>query len=229
MRQNPRLNNENRQLMEEILRQTVAMFPTPEFCLPFIGTILYLKKIGAELIDVQSGNTILNQSAKLENLLVDDSLRDVILDVSRIATCSVGETELEHILLPFTLEEFHPSEYLYWYDYVIENTSRNKNLVNQPTVPRELTILVEAFIGNNAKNALVPFGGIMNYATEFDCFDSIDAYEFNRQTWQIGMLRLGLAGVVSKVRFSALNIEHWPSNKYDTITPVRDKIAISCM
>ena len=55
MRQNPRLNNENRQLMEEILRQTVAMFPTPEFCLPFIGTILYLKKIGAELIDVQSG------------------------------------------------------------------------------------------------------------------------------------------------------------------------------
>ena len=26
MRQNPRLNNENRQLMEEILRQTVAMF-----------------------------------------------------------------------------------------------------------------------------------------------------------------------------------------------------------
>lgn len=96
MRQNPRLNNENRQLMEEILRQTVAMFPTPEFCLPFIGTILYLKKIGAELIDVQSGNTILNQSAKLENLLVDDSLRDVILDVSRIATCSVGETELEY-------------------------------------------------------------------------------------------------------------------------------------
>lgn len=217
MRQNPRLNNENKQLMEEILRQTVAMFPTPEFCLPFIGTILYLKKIGAELIDVQSGTTILNQSAKLENLLVDDSLRDVILDVSRIVTCSVGETELEHILLPFTLEEFHPSEYLYWYDYVIENTSRNKNLVNQPTVPRELSILAEAFIGNNAKNALVPFGGIMNYATEFDCFDSIDAYEFNRQTWQIGMLRLGLAGVVSKVRFSALNIEHWPSNKYDTI------------
>lgn len=30
MRQSPRLNSENRQLMEEILRKTVAMFPTPE-------------------------------------------------------------------------------------------------------------------------------------------------------------------------------------------------------
>ena len=217
MRQSPRLNSENRQLMEEILRQTVAMLPTPEYCLPFIGTVLYLKKIGAELIDMQSGNTILNQSAKLENLLVDDSLRDVILDVLRIVTSSVEETELKHILLPIAIEDFHASEYLYWYDYVIENASRYKSLVNQPSVPRELSILAEAFIGNDAKNAIIPFGGIMNLATELENFDAIDAYEFNRQTWQIGKLRLGLAGVVSKVRFSALNIERWPSNKYDTI------------
>ena len=217
MRQSPRLNSENRQLMEEILRQTVAMFPTPEYCLPFMGTVLYLKKIGAELIDMQSGNTILNQSAKLENLLVDDSLRDVILDVLRTVTSSVEETELKHILLPIAIEDFHASEYLYWYDYVIENASRYKSLVNQPSVPRELNILAEAFIGNDAKNAIIPFGGIMNLATELENFDAIDAYEFNRQTWQIGKLRLGLAGVVSKVRFSALNIERWPSNKYDTI------------
>ena len=98
MRQSPRLNSENRQLMEEILRQTVAMLPTPEYCLPFIGTVLYLKKIGAELIDMQSGNTILNQSAKLENLLVDDSLRDVILDVLRIVTSSVGKHPTKCIL-----------------------------------------------------------------------------------------------------------------------------------
>lgn len=217
MRQSPKLNSENRQLMEEILRQTVAMFPTPEYCLPFIGTILYLKKIGAELIDMQSGNTILNQSAKLENLLVDDSLRDVILDVLRIVTISVEETELKHILLPIAIEDFHASEYLYWYDYAIDNASRYKSLVNQPTVPRELSILAEAFIGNDAKKALVPFGGIMNFATEFDNFSDIDAYEFNRQTWQIGMLRLGLAGVVSKIRFSTQNVNCWPSDKYDTI------------
>lgn len=217
MRQSPKLNSENRLLMEEILRQTVAMFPTPEYCLPFIGTILYLKKIGAELIDMQSGNTILNQSAKLENLLVDDSLRDILLDVLRIVTSSVEETELKHILLPIAIEDFHASEYLYWYDYVIENASRYKSLVNQPSVPRELSILAEAFIGNDAKNAIIPFGGIMNLATELENFNTIDAYEFNRQTWQIGKLRLGLAGVVSKVRFSALNIERWPSNKYDTI------------
>lgn len=217
MRQSPKLNSENRLLMEEILRQTVAMFPTPEYCLPFIGTILYLKKIGAELIDMQSGNTILNQSAKLENLLVDDSLRDILLDVLRIVTSSVEETELKHILLPIAIEDFHASEYLYWYDYVIENASRYKSLVNQPSVPRELSILAEAFIGNDAKNAIIPFGGIMNLVTELENFNTIDAYEFNRQTWQIGKLRLGLAGVVSKVRFSALNIERWPSNKYDTI------------
>lgn len=123
----------------------------PRVLFAFYWNYFVPKKIGAELIDVQSGTTILNQSAKLENLLVDDSLRDVILDVLRIVTSSVEETELKHILLPIAIEDFHASEYLYWYDYVIENASRYKSLVNQPSVPRELSILAEAFIGNDAK------------------------------------------------------------------------------
>ena len=217
MRQSPRLNSENKQLMDETLRQTVAIFPASEYCLPFIGVILYLKKNGAELIDMQSGFTIFNQPSKLEHLLAADPLRDVILCILSNVTSSVEETKLKYLLLPFVVEDFHASEYLYWYDYAIDNASRYKSLVNQPTLPRELSILAEAFIGNDAKNAIVPFGGIMNFATEFDDFNHIDAYEFNRQTWQIGMLRLGLAGVASKVRFFTNNIERWPSDKYDTI------------
>lgn len=217
MRQSPILNSENKQLMDETLRQTVAIFPVTECCLPFIGAILYLKKIGAKLIDPQSGIAIFNQSSELDCLLAGDPLRDVILDVFEKVVGSVKETELISILEPFVVEEFHANEYLHWYDYVIENASRYKSLVNQPIVPRELTILAEAFIGSDAKKAIVPFGSIMNLATEFDSFDSIDSYEFNRQTWKIGMLRLGLAGIASKVHFTSNNIDCWPSDKYDTI------------
>lgn len=217
MRKSPRLNNENKQLMDETLRQAVAIIPATEYCLPFIGVILYLKKIGAELIDVQSGLTVFTQLSELDRLLDGNPLRDVILGILGNVSSSVEDVKLKYLLLPFLGEEFHVGEYLYWYDYVIDNASRYKNLVNQPTVPRELTILAEAFIGNDAKKAIVPFGGIMNFATEFDDFNHIDAYEFNRQTWQIGMLRLGLAGVASKVRFFTSNIDCWPSEKYDTI------------
>lgn len=217
MRQKPRLNSENKQLMDETLRQTVAIFPTTEYCLPFIGVILYLKKIGIELVDVQSGVIVFNQPSELDRLLTGDPLRDVVLGILSNGSSFVEEAKLKYLLLPFLGEEFHAGEYLYWYDYAIDNASRYKSLVNQPNVPRELTILAEAFIGNDENKVLVPFGGIMNLTTEFDNFSSIDAYEFNRQTWQIGMLRLGLAGVASKVRFYPHNIDCWPSEKYDTI------------
>ena len=110
MRQSPRLNSENKQLMDETLRQTVAIFPASEYCLPFIGVILYLKKNGAELIDMQSGFTIFNQPSKLEHLLAADPLRDAILCILSNVTSSVEETKLKHLLLPFVVEDFHASE-----------------------------------------------------------------------------------------------------------------------
>ena len=37
MRQSPRLNSENKQLMDDLLHQVTRIFPDTEYWLPFIG------------------------------------------------------------------------------------------------------------------------------------------------------------------------------------------------
>lgn len=218
MRQCPRLNSENKQLMDEILRQAVAIFPATESCLPFIGAILYLNKMGAELVDKKSGSMLVNRASELDDLLSHDPLHDVVLSVfENINVSAKDEEELRFLLLSVDMAAFHNGEQLYWYDYAIENASRYKRHDNLSMMPNELATLVLAFVGADAKKVLVPFGGTMNCVMKFDSFESIDSFELSHQAWQIGMFRMALAGMVSKVHFSNMNVDCWPTNRYDTV------------
>lgn len=222
MKPSPRLNSENKQLMDATLRDVTTIFPATEYCLPFVGAVLYLKKIGIKLINIQSGTTLLSRISELDGLLSNDPLHDVVLNILEYAANSlkVAYKKLNSILLPIAVGEFHASEYLYWYDYVIECASRYKNLVYRSIVPRGITILTQAFVGNDVKNAFVPFGGVMDFATEFENFSRIDACEVNHNLWQVGMLRMGLADIATKVHFDCENIKFWPTEKYDAIISI---------
>jgi len=217
MRQSPRLNSENKQLVDEILRQVTRIFPVTEYCLPFIGSILYLKKKGAELMGRYSDDTLFEQLSEYAKLLSNDPIKDAVVDVLRYVGMSVQGSKLEHIMNMVGVEEFDDSEYLYWYDYAIENATRYKNLIPQMVVPRGLTTLAQAFICGEAKKTFVPFGGLMNFATEIEGFDSLDAFELNHQTWLIGMLRLGLGDNADKCNFICSDIEKWSCERYDAI------------
>lgn len=212
-----RLNSENKELMDYALRYTATTFSNSEDCLPFIGTILYLKKIGANLIVRCPDENVAELILEFDKLLSYDPLRDVINDIWKNVTNFVRATDVKELLWMIGCGDFDRTEYLHWYDYAIENTSQYKNHLYQSIVPRGLTVLAKAFIGENAKNTLIPFGGIMNFATKLDTYDRIEAYEFYRKTWQIGMLRVGLAGIASKVQFTSQNIDYWPNGKYDAI------------
>lgn len=217
MRNSPRLNSENKGLMDYVLHYTTTTFSNPEDSLPFIGSILYLKKIGANLIVNCSDENVAELMLEFDGLLSHDPLRDVIHDVWNNVTNSVKASDIKKILRTIGVRCFDDTEYLHWYDYAIENSYQYKNHLYHSIVPRELTALAKAFIGTNSKNTLIPFGGIMNFATELDTFDRIESHEFFRQTWQIGMFRIGLSGIASKVHFTPQNIDYWPNGKYDTI------------
>lgn len=217
MRNCPRLNSENKGLMDYVLRYTATTFFNSEDCLPFIGSILYLKKIGANLIVDCSDENVAELMLEFDGLLSNDPLHDVINDIWKNVIGFVKASDLKKLLRMIGIGEFDKTEYLHWYDYAIENTSQYRNHLYQSIVHRGLTALAKAFICTNTQNTLIPFGGIMNFATDLEVYDRIESYEFNRKTWQIGMLRIGLAGIASKVQFTSQNIDYWPNGKYDAI------------
>ena len=203
--------------MDDLLHQVTRIFPDTEYCLPFIGSILYLKKKGADLMGRYSDNTLQQKLSEYDTLLSNNSLHDAVLDVMTYVANSIPGSKLESMLNIVAVDEFDDSEYLYWFDYAIENVSRYRNLVGQLMVPKGLTTLAQAFICGKAKKYLVPFGGIMDFATEIDGFDKLDSFELNHQTWLIGMLRLGLGGIAEKCNFICNDMESWSSERYDAI------------
>ena len=217
MRQYPRLNSENKDVMDEVLRRVTGIFPGTIYFLPFVGSILYLKKVGIELTGDYSDKTLSMQLPEYDKLLSKDALHDIILDVLKQASSTVHDSQLELIVNMVGSAEFDDNEYLYWYDYTIENASRYKNGVSHMIVPSGITDLAQAFVGTDISNILIPFGGIMNFATGFSGFDHIDSYELNLQIWQIGMLRIAFGNISEKATYYHNSIDSWPNAKYDAI------------
>lgn len=217
MRQNSRPNSENQQLMDDLLHQVTQIFPNSEYGLPFIGSLLYLKKKGANLMGNYSEATFLQKLAEYDVLLSNDSLHDAISDVMTYVANHIPIYQLGSIFNTIAIYEFDDSEYLHLYDYAIENFSFYKNLIEQFVVPKGLTDLAQAFICGKAKKILVPYGGIMNFATEIDGYDKLDSFELNNQTWFIGMLRLELGGIAEQCNFVCNDMLSWSSEQYDAI------------
>ena len=214
MRQSPVLNHENKQTIDEILRMLNSDNTISKHSLPYLGALLYIKKKLDEtrLSDGTSDGVTEFQNFMRSNPL-DGLIRKIILTVSKLPKSEKTGSILDIILF----SEFNEEEYLHWFDYAIENTYRYKNLTGQFVVSRGLTELAQAFICGNAKKTFIPFGGIMNFATDIDSFEYIEATEADLITWEIGMLRLALCGRLENINFSNKDVTDWTNEKFDTI------------
>lgn len=210
--------SENQQPWEETLNLVTHLFPgSKDNWLPFIGTFFYLKKKGMQLVDQATGATFIDRPSELDQLLAGDPLRDVIFDNVRKAKDAGKYPRMRSLLAPYDTERFRGIDLLSWYDGIIKSVYLRWYSYRRPMIPWELVALAQAFVGDDAKKTLVPFGGIMNFATGLHAFDSIEAFETDKHKWQVGMLRAALAGVASKLHFHDQGINGWTTNTYDTI------------
>lgn len=213
MRQNPILNHENKQTIDEILRIFNNDNAISHHCLPYLGALLYIKK---KIDESSSSNGPFDHLTEFRKFMLskplDGLISKILLTVLKLKK-SGNESIFDYILF----SEFHKEEYLYWFDYAIENIYRYKNLPRQFVVTKGLITLAEAFICGNAKKTFIPFGGIMNFATDIDAFESLEASETDLITWEIGMLRMALCDRLENVHFSNKSVAEWTNEKFDTI------------
>ena len=215
MRKNPVINSDIKDLIYFTLKSLNTFLGT-EYCLPFLGTLLYLKKIGVNFSKKYPETPLCEFVSSYNNILGNDSIRNIVYDVLGVVSTFRNIRELNSILIKFGIEEFDQSEYLYWFDYAIENSCHNKSNMVLPIIPDSLIDLTQSLIGQDAGSVFIPFGGIMNFATNLEKFNEIDSFEPHRLTWQIGMLRLALDEKTDNVSFSH-EIDFWPNKHYDTI------------
>lgn len=209
------VNNENKSTIDNALRLLNENKNISNYCLPFIGALLYLrKKIDESTHDINPSNLSKEISNILHNSPIGSVISKIIIPVSEI----LDEKMLSSIMVDILIvSEFNQGEYLHWYDYAIENTCRYNNLKDQLVVPRGLVTLAEAFICKNTRKTYFPFGGIMNFATDLDGIESVEAAESELVTWQIGMLRMALCDRLDNLLFSHKDIGEWTNGKFDTI------------
>lgn len=210
-------NSENRPMIDSVLNLIVEHSQKSEAIIPFFGVCLYLSKKEYLLDKDIINQSLIDYISQIDSVLSKDPLYKVIVDVIRESSNSLSTEDVNFILDRFVIWQFYDSEYLYWFDYAIQNIHKYKRLMGQNYVPRSLTILAQAFICDDARNVFSPFGGLLNFATDLEKFDSFDSFELDYRTWQIGMLRLGLGGIADKCNYSCQPFNHWPSKKYDTI------------
>lgn len=211
------IDTELKQSMDYILDNVIKVFPVKEDCLPFIGSILYLKKIGANLFFDNPYSSFLERIEEFDVLLQDNPLSEIIHDILVNVAIYVKSSDLTSLLRLIAIEKISEDAYIYLYDFLINRCNFIKEDRNSFFVPKQITDLAQALIGMEAGKTFVPFGGLMNFATNLSSYEKLHSYERYRQTWLIGMLRLGLAGLLTKVQFTFQDIEFSPYEKYDTI------------
>lgn len=215
MRQSLKLNKENKHTMDEILRLLNGNNSITKYVLPYIGALLYFKK---KFVEISSSKKSFDFMEESYGFLSTDPLADLFFKSYQLVATNIENEKNKQIIdYLFIFSEFDESEYLYWYDYAIENISRYKNMEGQFVVPSSFTTLALAFICGNAKKTFIPFGGIMNFATDVDGFESLEATETDSITWKIGMFRMALSGRLENVNFTNKGVADWTNEKFDTI------------
>lgn len=212
-----RLSAESKQVMNEILYMTMDRMRGCgihyNVVLSLIGTFLYLIKKGATIKDTVS----LDYLVENKILNTNDPLYDVV--TNSLSTCyNYHIMNLMHeAFIRLACENIPDNEYLAYYDYAIECISRYDKDSGLYTVPRGIALLADAFIAGNAGKVYIPFGGTMNFVTDLESFESVNAAYFYTGSWQVGMFRVALAGLQDKVNYSCEHPFKWHEDKYDTI------------
>lgn len=211
MRKNLVVNNEAASVMNQVIGTLRATGLSGVEISTLVGILLYIKKQRAQLVDSFEYNQPL-----FELLDSDDDLYGEAEGVFIRAISKINIKFINQAMQMLCSTSYSDEEYLDWFDFCIEQTNSNK-FAREFFTPRSFCALAKAFISPKTKSIFVPYGGMMEFGTDMDNYEHIDAVEINHEIWLLGKIRLGLANKLDSVEFTNDSNTSWTNKQYDAI------------
>lgn len=211
MRKNLVVNNETASVMNQVIGTLRATGLSGVEISTLVGILLYIKKQKAQLVDSFEYNQPL-----FELLDSDDDLYGEAEGVFIRAISKINIKFINQAMQMLCSTSYTEGEYLDWFDFCIEQTNSNK-FAWEFFTPRSFCALAKAFISPKTKSIFVPYGGMMEFGTDMDNYEHIDAVEINHEIWLLGKIRLGLANKLDSVEFTNDSNTSWTNKQYDAI------------
>lgn len=209
MRKNLVVNNETASVMNQVIGTLRATGLSGVEISTLVGILLYIKKQKGQLVDSFEYTQPL-----FELLDRDDDLFEEAEGVFIRAISKINIKFINQAMQMLCSTSYTEGEYLDWFDFCIEQTIK---YAEEFFTPRSFCALAKAFISPKTKSIFVPYGGMMEFGTDMDNYEHIDAVEINHEIWVLGKIRLGLANKLDSVDFTNGSNTSWTNKQYDAI------------
>ena len=174
-----------------------------------VGILLYIKKKNGQIVDSFEYNQPLFELLDSDDDLYGEAEGVFIRTISKINIKFINQT-----MQMICSTSYSEDEYLDWLDFCIEQTIK---YAEEFYAPRYICALIESLISPKEKSIFVPFGGMMEFGTDMENYEHIDAVEINHEIWVLGKIRLGLANKLDSVDFTNGSNTSWTNKQYDAI------------
>lgn len=209
MRKNLVVSNETKSVMNQVIGTLKTTGLSGVEISTLVGILLYIKKQKAQVVDSFEYNQPLFELLDRDDDLYGEAEGVFIRAISKINIKLINQAM--QMLCSTTYPE---GEYLDWFDFCIEQTIK---YAEEFYTPRHICALIESLISPKEKSIFVPFGGMMEFGTDMENYEHIDAVEINQEMWLLGKIRLGLADKLDSVDFTNDSNTSWTNEQYDTI------------
>lgn len=209
MRKNLVVNNETASVMNQVIGTLRTTGLSGVEISTLVGILLYIKKQKGQLVDSFEYTQPL-----FELLDRDDDLFEEAEGVFIRAISKINIKFINQAMQMLCSTSYTEGEYLDWFDFCIEQTIK---YAEEFFTPRSFCALTKAFISPKTKSIFVPYGGMMEFGTDMDNYEHIDAVEINHEIWLLGKIRLGLANKLDSVDFTNGSNTSWTNKQYDAI------------
>lgn len=209
MRKNLVVSNETKSVMNQVIGTLKTTGLSGVEISTLVGILLYIKKQKAQVVDSFEYNQPLFELLDRDDDLYGEAEGVFIRAISKINIKLINQAM--QMLCSTTYPE---GEYLDWFDFCIEQTIK---YAEEFYTPRHICALIESLISPKEKSIFVPFGGMMEFGTDMENYEHIDAVEINQEMWLLGKIRLGLADKLDSVDFTNDSNTSWTNEQYDAI------------
>lgn len=209
MRKNLVVSNETKSVMNQVIGTLKTTGLSGVEISTLVGILLYIKKQKAQLVDSFEYNQPLFELLDSDDDLYGEAEGVFIRAISKINIKLINQAM--QMLCSTTYPE---GEYLDWFDFCIEQTIK---YAEEFYTPRHICALIESLISPKEKSIFVPFGGMMEFGTDMENYEHIDAVEINQEMWLLGKIRLGMANKLDSVEFTNDSNTSWTNEQYDAI------------
>ena len=209
MRKNLVVSNETKSVMNQVIGTLKATGLSGVEISTLVGILLYIKKQKAQLVDSFEYNQPLFELLDSDDDLYGEAEGVFIRTISKINIKFINQT-----MQMICSTSYSEDEYLDWLDFCIEQTIK---YAEEFYAPRYICALIDSLISPKEKSIFVPFGGMMEFGTDMENYEHIDAVEINHEIWLLGKIRLGLANKLDSVEFTNDSNTSWTNKQYDAI------------